>query len=140
VYAGEGSPREVPRAPIRRGQCRRRRVDAVCPPPSVRSSTPTVSTPRATVQPSALLLYAEGEVYAEGHACSAEGGVRRGATPRAAVGVAYAEGNALDADGYMPSAYSFIPVVPCIERNYQQKLSLRLDGQAGFARPAYQPS
>jgi hypothetical protein len=43
-------------------------LDAVCPSPSVRSGTPTVSTPRATVQPSALLLYAEGEAYADGHA------------------------------------------------------------------------
>jgi hypothetical protein len=75
---------------------------------------PTVYTPRGTVQPSALLLYAEGEAYADGHACSAEGGVRRGATPRAAVGVAYAEGNALYADGNKPSAYSFIPVVLCV--------------------------
>jgi hypothetical protein len=72
---------------------------------------PTVSTPRATVQPSALRLYAEGEAYVDGHASSAEGGLRRRATPRAAVGVEYAEGNALYADGYKPSAYSFIPVV-----------------------------
>jgi hypothetical protein len=72
---------------------------------------PTVYTPRGTVQPSALLLYAEGEAYADGHAASPEGGLRRGATPRAAVGVEYAEGNALYADGYKPSAYSFIPVV-----------------------------
>jgi hypothetical protein len=72
---------------------------------------PTVYTPRGTVQPSALLLYAEGEAYADGHAYSAEGGVRRGATPRAAIGVSYAEGNALYADGNKPSAYSFIPVV-----------------------------
>jgi hypothetical protein len=72
---------------------------------------PTVYTPRGTVQPSALLLYAEGEAYADGHASSPEGGLRRGAMPRATVGVAYAEGNALYTDGYMPSAYSFIPVV-----------------------------
>jgi hypothetical protein len=78
---------------------------------------PMVYTPRGTVQPSALLLYAEGEAYADGHACSAEGGVRRGATPRAAVGVAYAEGNALYADGNKPSAYSFIPVVALRNEN-----------------------
>jgi hypothetical protein len=72
---------------------------------------PTVYTPRGTIQPSALLLYAEGVPYADGHAASPEGRVRRGATPRAAVGVAYAEGNALYADGNKPSAYSFIPVV-----------------------------
>jgi hypothetical protein len=39
---------------------------------------PTVYTPRGTFQSSALLLYAEGEVYADGHASSPEGGLRRG--------------------------------------------------------------
>jgi hypothetical protein len=51
-----------------------------------------------------LALYAEGKVYTDGHMCSAEGGLRRRATPRAAVGIAYAEGITLYADGWKPSA------------------------------------
>jgi hypothetical protein len=58
--AGEERPRKLPCVPIRRGHCRRRSDDAVCPSPSIHSATPTVSTPRATVQPSVLHLYAKG--------------------------------------------------------------------------------
>jgi hypothetical protein len=42
---------------------------------------------------------------------SAEGGVRRGYTPRAALGVLDADGNALYAEGIKPSASCLIPVV-----------------------------
>jgi hypothetical protein len=61
--------------------------------------------------PSALVSYAEGLRYANGRRVSAEGGLRRRATPRAAVGVRYTEGICLYAEGFRPSAYGWIPVV-----------------------------
>ena len=42
--------------------------------------------------PSVYTVYAEGVLYAEGQRGYAEGGLRRGATPTAALGVAYADG------------------------------------------------
>jgi hypothetical protein len=47
---------------------------------------------------------------------SAEGGVRRGYTPRAALGVLDADGNALYAEGIKPSASCLIPVVKEMKR------------------------
>jgi hypothetical protein len=58
-----------------------------------------------------LVLYAEGQRYVDGHTVSVEGGLRRRATPTAALGVSYAEGISLYADGRKPSAYEQIPVV-----------------------------
>jgi hypothetical protein len=69
----------------------------------------------------AVSCYAEGQ-YAEGHsACtpraakgqraSAEGRLRQGDTPRAALGVSYADGNAAYVEGRKPSATGWIPVV-----------------------------
>ncbi|KAK1685679.1 hypothetical protein QYE76_046527 [Lolium multiflorum] len=43
-------------------------------------------------RPSAYNVYAEGHSYAEGRRVSAEGDLRRGATPTAALGVGYADG------------------------------------------------
>jgi hypothetical protein len=73
--------------------------------------------PRANVLPSALHLYAEGHLYADGHRASAEGGLRRGDTPTAALVVPYADGKLLDAEGWRPSAYCCIPVVIVFNQN-----------------------
>jgi hypothetical protein len=54
--------------------------------------------------------YAEG-LYAEGRHASAEGGLRRGDTPTAALDVSYVDGILLDAEGWRPSATRCIPVV-----------------------------
>jgi hypothetical protein len=61
--------------------------------------------------PSVLVMYAKGQSYTDGHSVSAEGGLRRRATPTAALGVSYAERISLYADGWKRSAYEQIPVV-----------------------------
>jgi hypothetical protein len=43
--------------------------------------------------------YAEGCLYAEGRHASAEGDLRRGDTPTAALDISYADGKLLDAEG-----------------------------------------
>lgn len=51
-----------------------------------------VSDAESPERPSASNVYAEGQSYAEGWSVSAEGDLRRGATPTAALGVGYADG------------------------------------------------
>jgi hypothetical protein len=58
-----------------------------------------------------LVLYAEGQCYADGQPVSAKEGLCRRATPTAGLGVSYAESISLYADGRKPSAYEQIPVV-----------------------------
>jgi hypothetical protein len=50
------------------------------------------SDAESLTRPSAYNVYAEGHSYAEGRRVSAEGDLRRGATPTAALGVGYADG------------------------------------------------
>jgi hypothetical protein len=55
-------------------------------------------------QPSVLVLYAEGQRYADGHTVSAKGGLHRRATPTSTLGVSYTEDISLYADGRKPLA------------------------------------